>query len=213
MLKRFALCLIFSFMLLPVFVQAQPVLQPHYGPNYYFDGQYYYYQDYYCTQTNQCFYYTEGQYYEDVEGTLGTSQDDTAIFKWLTGKTAVVYQYFRQFAFVAAGIGAFALIIMAFFGKFKWTTFFSLIGGLIVIAGLKGILEFITEEDITILDKSATINRPVLNKTGSPQLRRQVPQAPVQQTTPVPVQQQQAPNTVRPAAQPPTTTAPPINYR
>ena len=83
--------------------QAPQNLQPHYGPDYYFDGVYYYYQQYYCDLNQQCFYYPEGEYYQDVEQEFGTGENDK-ILRFIKFKADSIYQVMREVGFVAAGI-------------------------------------------------------------------------------------------------------------
>ena len=46
------------------------------------------------------------------------------------------------------GLGAIGLGVMAFFGKFQWTWFFGLVGGLVLIAGVVLGIEYVTGVNI-----------------------------------------------------------------
>jgi hypothetical protein len=47
------------------------------------------------------------------------------------------------------GLGAIGLGVMAFFGKFQWTWFFGLVGGLVLIAGVVLGIQYVTGVDIS----------------------------------------------------------------
>jgi hypothetical protein len=51
----------------------------------------------------------------------------------------------RKIVYIISGIGALALGVMAFFGRFKWTTFFALCGGIFIIAIFENILTYLSE--------------------------------------------------------------------
>ncbi len=50
------------------------------------------------------------------------------------------------------GIGAMALGVLAFMGRFQWTWFFGILGGLAMIAGFDQAITYMGGDDQTILD-------------------------------------------------------------
>ena len=52
--------------------------------------------------------------------------------------------YAQKIVFGIAGLGAIALGALAFFGRFTWSWFFGLIGGLVLISGVNFGIQYIT---------------------------------------------------------------------
>lgn len=52
----------------------------------------------------------------------------------------------RTIVYVIGGVATLSLGVLAFFGRFKWTTFFALVGGLFMIAIFDQILGFATAQ-------------------------------------------------------------------
>lgn len=50
----------------------------------------------------------------------------------------------QQVIYGMGGLGAIALGALAFFGRFQWSWFFGLVGGLVLIAGLQQGIEYFT---------------------------------------------------------------------
>ena len=53
----------------------------------------------------------------------------------------------QQVVYGLGGLGAIALGALAFFGRFQWSWFFGLIGGLAMIAGLQQGIQYFTGDD------------------------------------------------------------------
>jgi hypothetical protein len=53
-------------------------------------------------------------------------------------------QYAQKIVFGIAGLGAVALGALAFFGRFTWSWFFGLIGGLVLISGVNYGIQYMT---------------------------------------------------------------------
>jgi hypothetical protein len=65
----------------------------------------------------------------------------------------------QQVVYGVGGLGAIALGALAFFGRFQWSWFFGLIGGLGLIAGLQqGIQYFTGEQDVLASTKNSSSN-------------------------------------------------------
>lgn len=75
---------------------------------------------------------------EGGEGTLMKDLDELG--KNTVGRT-------QQVVYGLGGLGAIALGAMAFFGRFQWTWFFGLIGGLALIAGIQTGIEYMTGDE------------------------------------------------------------------
>ncbi|MHA1540218.1 MAG: hypothetical protein ACTSXQ_07065 [Alphaproteobacteria bacterium] len=52
-------------------------------------------------------------------------------------------QYAHTTTYVIAGIGMLGLVILAFMGKFQWPWLVSLCGGLLLMAGLQSVIQFL----------------------------------------------------------------------
>jgi type IV secretory pathway VirB2 component (pilin) len=48
----------------------------------------------------------------------------------------------RKIVYIIGGIAALTLGVLAFFGRFKWTTFFALVGGIFLIAIFDQVLQY-----------------------------------------------------------------------
>ncbi len=59
---------------------------------------------------------------------------DNTVFNKVEDKMESGFDQTRRIIYIIGGLGAIGLGIGAFFGKFKWGWFFSLLGGLAVIA-------------------------------------------------------------------------------
>lgn len=68
----------------------------------------------------------------------------TQIFNNLCAKTNEAWTQGRRIVYVIGGIAALSLGVLAFFGRFKWTTFFALLGGLFLIAMFDQVLQYAT---------------------------------------------------------------------
>ena len=73
------------------------------------------------------------------------AQDE--VFSKTAGRLNEGFRQARNIVYVIGGLGAIGLGVGAFFGRFRWGWFFSLLGGLAVIALIiEGIL-FVTDVD------------------------------------------------------------------
>ncbi len=52
----------------------------------------------------------------------------------------------KKIVYIIGGVGALALGVLAFFGRFKWATFFALVGGIFMIAIFAEILTYLGGE-------------------------------------------------------------------
>lgn len=68
---------------------------------------------------------------------------DTAVFQNAKQVTQTAWRQGKTIVYIIAGIGALALGVLAFFGRFKWTTFFALCGGIFVIAMIAEIIDYL----------------------------------------------------------------------
>lgn len=57
-------------------------------------------------------------------------------------KICQVYQTAKNIVFIIGGLGLIVLAIFAFFGRFKWTHFFALAGGIFLVAMTTQFLAF-----------------------------------------------------------------------
>lgn len=73
---------------------------------------------------------------------------DTTVFDNIDDGLETAFDRTRTITYVVGGLGAIGLGVGAFFGRFKWGWFFSLVGGLAVVAMIiEGIDFFITSAD------------------------------------------------------------------
>ncbi|TAH32323.1 MAG: hypothetical protein EYC62_09325 [Alphaproteobacteria bacterium] len=63
-------------------------------------------------------------------------------FDALCGRVDIAWDKGRKIVYIIGGIAALSLGVLAFFGRFKWTTFFALVGGIFVIAIFDQILQY-----------------------------------------------------------------------
>lgn len=66
-------------------------------------------------------------------------------FAPLCDRLGEAYVSSRKIVYVIAGIATLSLGTLAFFGRFKWTTFFAMVGGLFMISIFDQILGFATQ--------------------------------------------------------------------
>jgi|NOAtaT_6_FD_contig_21_6270740_length_426_multi_10_in_0_out_0_1 hypothetical protein len=67
---------------------------------------------------------------------------DTGAFNRLNQRVCKGWEEGRKIVYIIGGVAALSLGVLAFFGRFKWTTFFALVGGLFMIAIFDQILKF-----------------------------------------------------------------------
>ena len=70
-------------------------------------------------------------------------------FSTLCSRINETYTNGRQIVYVIAGIATLSLGVLAFFGRFRWTTFFAMVGGIFVIAIFDQILGFASNGAVT----------------------------------------------------------------
>ncbi len=63
-------------------------------------------------------------------------------FKTLCDRVDTAWNTGRKIVYIMGGIGALSLGVLAFFGRFQWSRFFALLGGLFIIAIFDQILSF-----------------------------------------------------------------------
>lgn len=70
----------------------------------------------------------------------------------------------QQVVYGLGGLGAIALGALAFFGRFQWSWFFGLVGGLALIAGVQQGLEYFTgESSVLASTKNSATSTPTTN--------------------------------------------------
>ena len=67
---------------------------------------------------------------------------DATAFDRLNQRVCTGWEEGRKIVYIIGGVAALSLGVLAFFGRFKWTTFFALVGGLFMIAIFDQILRF-----------------------------------------------------------------------
>lgn len=67
---------------------------------------------------------------------------DVGAFNKLNERVCSGWEEGRKIVYIIGGVAALSLGVLAFFGRFKWTTFFALVGGLFMIAIFDQILKF-----------------------------------------------------------------------
>ncbi len=77
---------------------------------------------------------------QDVWAAGASSADP---FASLREKTLDAYLQGRRIAYVISGLGALSIGVGAFFGRFKWSTFFALMGGLFMISIFEQIVHWL----------------------------------------------------------------------
>lgn len=77
--------------------------------------------------------------------TVDPAMAQTAPFDTLCTKVYQAWDRGKKIVYIIGGIGALALGVLAFFGRFKWTTFFALVGGIFVIAIFGQIITYIAQ--------------------------------------------------------------------
>lgn len=70
-------------------------------------------------------------------------------FGTLCNRINETYTQGRQIVYVIAGIATLSLGVLAFFGRFRWSTFFAMVGGIFVIAIFDQILGFASNGTVT----------------------------------------------------------------
>jgi len=70
---------------------------------------------------------------------------DAAPFTSLKSRVCDTWTNGKSIVYVIGGIAALTLGVLAFFGRFKWTTFFALVGGIFLIAIFDQILSFASQ--------------------------------------------------------------------
>jgi type IV secretory pathway VirB2 component (pilin) len=71
-----------------------------------------------------------------------------AVFGEAEDRVWQLYEALRGIVYVVGGIGIIVLAIFAFFGRFKWTQFFALAGGMFLIAMTDQLIQFLGGEGI-----------------------------------------------------------------
>lgn len=72
-----------------------------------------------------------------------TSGSSGALFTNMTNKACEVFTNARRLFYIGSGIGLVAMAVLAAFGRFQWKWFFSLLGGVVVIAAFTQIMQFL----------------------------------------------------------------------
>ncbi len=65
-------------------------------------------------------------------------------FAKLSNRVCTTWTESKKIVYIIGGIAALTLGVLAFFGRFKWTTFFALVGGMFLIAIFDQIVGFAT---------------------------------------------------------------------
>lgn len=83
-------------------------------------------------------------------GTDRASRGQGELFLAMEDTTENLAADMKNVIFGGSAIGALALGVLAFFGRFQWVWFFGLIGGLVLIAGINLGVEYLTGDDDAI---------------------------------------------------------------
>ncbi len=70
------------------------------------------------------------------------AQNASQPFDTLCARVSTAWEVGRKIVYIIGGVAALSLGVLAFFGRFKWTTFFALVGGLFIIAIFDQILNY-----------------------------------------------------------------------
>ncbi len=66
------------------------------------------------------------------------------IFATLQSKGQTTFTNVRNITFIVGGFGIIAIAVTAFFGRFNFRTFASLIGGLVILAAAASLISYVT---------------------------------------------------------------------
>jgi type IV secretory pathway VirB2 component (pilin) len=93
--------------------------------------------------------------FAELKGKLGGGVGTSDLFKNSGKLVDNTLSNTEAITYGIAALGIIGLGIMAFFGRFQWSWFFTLIAGLVLVAGAAAGIQYITGQDIS---KSVTGN-------------------------------------------------------
>lgn len=81
-------------------------------------------------------------------GVVDSASASPGFLEDANSKVQEVYDAVRQVIYYVGGLGLIVLAIFAFFGRFKWTHFFALAGGLFLVGATDQLIQYLGDGNI-----------------------------------------------------------------